>query len=68
MSIQLYTIDEVSDILRMSPETLKKWRAESKGPPWMRLETKAIRYPSDGLAEWLQSQLEGSTDVDNHNI
>ena len=44
---------EEADYLKVNKGTLENWRYTGKGPPWVRLTLKTIRYPSDGLNEWL---------------
>jgi hypothetical protein len=52
----LYDEYEASIALAVSPETLKVWRREGRGPPWVRLgDNKLVRYPFTGLQEYVAS-------------
>ncbi len=44
---------EVAAYLNVTLETLRKYRDRGSGPPFVRLLPKTLRYPSDGLNEWL---------------
>ena len=47
--------DEVAKHLGISIETLRKWRAQKKGPPYLKLESDAVRYQPSDLAAWKQN-------------
>lgn len=49
---ELLTEREVAAKLRVSPAALTKWRRESRGPAWVKLE-RAVRYPASDLAEFI---------------
>lgn len=40
----LLTTGDVSSILGVSISTLKRWRREGKGPRWVRIGKRAVRY------------------------
>ncbi len=47
------TTHEIAQYLRVTPLTLKNWRRDGEGPPWIRLGPKMIRYPVLGLTDYL---------------
>jgi hypothetical protein len=50
----LYDEAETAVILGVSTETLKVWRREGRGPPWVRLgDAKLVRYPYEGLGDYV---------------
>ena len=52
--------EEVSKITGIAEVTLMRWRAQKKGPPYVRLEGWMIRYPKDGLEKWLKEAENGT--------
>ena len=42
---------QVAMRLRVSIETLRKWRKNGKGPPWIK-PSRAVRYPIDAVRAW----------------
>ncbi len=52
------TVQEVAELLRVSPATVRGWIAKGEGPPAMRFG-KQIRYRPDRVMEWVEQQ-EGS--------
>lgn len=49
---------EVAELLRISRQTLSKWRAEEKGPPFIRVGG-SIRYPREAVQKWLDERTLG---------
>jgi predicted DNA-binding transcriptional regulator AlpA len=48
---------EVAERLAISEVTLQNWRATGKkGPAWLRLEGRTIRYRESDIATWLAAQ------------
>lgn len=61
---KLLTEKAVADLLGVSRSLLRKWRRlRDRGPRWLRLEGKAIRYRTDDVLTWLNSQ-SGPSDSD----
>jgi predicted DNA-binding transcriptional regulator AlpA len=54
--------EEVSDLLGEAPRTLQEWRCRGVGPPWVRLPSRAIRYPEARLLEWVGANIRTSID------
>jgi predicted DNA-binding transcriptional regulator AlpA len=50
---ELLTGREVAAILKLKPQTMIEWRRENRGPRWVRLGQKAIRYRRDDLEAWI---------------
>jgi predicted DNA-binding transcriptional regulator AlpA len=48
-----YTTREIADILKLKQQTLKLWRRKGKGPKFVKIEGKMIRYPSVYFEEWM---------------
>jgi predicted DNA-binding transcriptional regulator AlpA len=44
---------KVAALLGISVLTLQKWRFLRKGPRYQKIGGKAVRYPVNGLREWL---------------
>ncbi len=55
---------EVAPILRVSIRTLQKWRVNGKGPPFIRVSARAIRYRRSDLDAWVRDRLRSSTTDD----
>jgi predicted site-specific integrase-resolvase len=56
----LLTEFEAANRLRMKPGTLRRWRHESRGPAWLRIEG-AIRYSQKELNRFLAAKQRTST-------
>ena len=48
---QLLTTIEAAEVLGHAPITLRTWRANGTGPPWLRTTRVAVRYQARGLAQ-----------------
>lgn len=48
---------EAADFLHLESETLKKWRQQRRGPRYVRLEGRAIRYRQSDLDQYVASQV-----------
>jgi excisionase family DNA binding protein len=53
------TVQEVADLLRVSPGTIRAWIARGEGPPAMRFG-KQIRYRPERVMEWVEEQEGGN--------
>lgn len=49
----LMTPEEVRERLGICDTTLRDWRRDGVGPPWVRASHRIIRYPVKGFQEWL---------------
>ena len=50
---KLLTEHEVAEKLNVKKETLRNWRVEKKGPPFIKLETGSIRYNEKYVENWV---------------
>ena len=48
--------EEVAGKLRISPETLRKWRAQGVGPPTLNLPGRVVRYSWQAVQMWLDAK------------
>ena len=49
------TVQEVAELLRVSPGTVRAWIAKGEGPPMLRFG-KQIRYRPERVMEWVEQQ------------
>jgi predicted DNA-binding transcriptional regulator AlpA len=54
---ELLTENQASEILGLAPQTLSNWRSAGKGPRFVRIGTRTIRYPKSALEEFAQDEL-----------
>lgn len=54
----MITAKEAATLLGRAEVTLKKWRAEGKGPPWFNYpaNTRSVRYTKSGCTDWVAAQ------------
>lgn len=52
----LLTAKEAAEHLRLKPETLKHWRMYGRGPKFLSLGKRSIRYRREDLEAWVISQ------------
>jgi predicted DNA-binding transcriptional regulator AlpA len=52
----LLTQAELAEKLRVSPRTLTQWRWLKKGPPWISLGYRSIRYDVKEVEKWLATR------------
>lgn len=52
---QLITEAEAAKALDCADGTLRNWRSEGKGPPFLKIEGK-VRYQAKDLVEWLRER------------
>lgn len=48
--------DDAARRLGLTARTLELWRRCGRGPRWVRLTSRVIRYPVDALDEWIAAQ------------
>jgi predicted DNA-binding transcriptional regulator AlpA len=53
---KLLDSEQVAALLGVSPTRLCTWRGEGKGPPFIKLETKLVRYRLASVLRWLTQQ------------
>jgi excisionase family DNA binding protein len=57
----LLTEEEAAEYLRLTPRALQAWRYQGKGPRFVRISRRAIRYRRDDLEEFVEENLRHST-------
>ena len=53
---QLLTTDQTAEILDVHPATLATWRSEGRGPRYLKIGQRNVRYRSEDLERWLRAQ------------
>ncbi len=61
MADRLLTEREAAERLGMSPRYMEARRQRVGGPPFIRISSRAIRYRTDDLDEWIASRRATST-------
>lgn len=61
---QLLTQDEAAALLSLSPITLEKWRGLRKGPPYVRLGSRTVRYQQEALSAWIAGNVTQQTNME----
>ena len=56
---QLLTTEELATRLRVNPSTIRRWRLDDVGPPYLRVGT-VYRYPVSALETWIAESIRGS--------
>jgi excisionase family DNA binding protein len=56
MPDDLLTTQQAAALLQLSPRTLRRWRVEGKGPPFIRLGSRRVRYRREAVMDWAQRQ------------
>jgi predicted DNA-binding transcriptional regulator AlpA len=56
MAERLLTQKEAAAILNLSPRALEGWRMLRKGPVFIRLSNRAVRYRASDLEKWLRER------------
>ena len=59
MMDQLLTTEELATRLRVNPSTVRRWRLDDVGPPYLRVGT-VYRYPVSALETWIAESVRGS--------
>jgi len=59
MMDQLLTTQELATRLRVNPSTIRRWRLDDVGPPYLRIGT-VYRYPVSALETWMAESVRGS--------
>lgn len=50
---EFLTPEETAALLKVSPDTLRVWRREGKGPQFHRLGHRTVRYSRPQLEAWM---------------
>ncbi len=53
---ELMNESEAAELLRLTPNALRKWRQLRKGPRFIKLSERCVRYDRRDLEHWLTSR------------
>jgi predicted DNA-binding transcriptional regulator AlpA len=53
---ELVKTPRLAEILDVSEYTLRMWRSEGKGPPFIKVGGTAVRYDVEAVDQWLAQQ------------
>jgi excisionase family DNA binding protein len=56
---QLLTTEELAKRMRVNPSTVRRWRLDDAGPPYLRVGT-VYRYPVSAVEAWIAESVRGS--------
>lgn len=59
--IPLLTEIEAADYLQLTPRALQAWRYKGRGPRYVKISARAVRYRLEDLNGWIESRLRSST-------
>lgn len=59
--MELLTISQVCEKLKVSRTTLAIWRMEGRGPAYCKVSAKSVLYPVTAIDKYLSECLRGST-------
>lgn len=51
--------EQVCDVLDVSEKTLKNWRSQGVGPPFLKINNGAVRYSERDVETWIREQRRG---------
>jgi excisionase family DNA binding protein len=57
MTAELLTTEQTAKLLGLKPTTLEHWRIVRKGPAFVRVGPRCIRYRRSDLEEWVESRV-----------
>ncbi len=56
---QLLTTEELAKRMRVNPSTVRRWRLDDVGPPYLRVGT-VYRYPIGAVEAWIAGSVRGN--------
>ena len=57
----LLTENEAAELLNLTNRALQSWRYQGKGPPFVRLSARCVRYRFIDITAWIAKHLRRST-------
>lgn len=57
----LLTEDQAAELLQLTPRTLQAWRYQGRGPRFVKISARAVRYQLPDLQSWIAERLRRST-------
>lgn len=46
-----------AEITGFSPGTLRRWRCEHRGPPWVQVTSRNVRYRPEDIAKYIEARV-----------
>ena len=56
---------QISRLLGVTPRALQSWRQTGRGPRFVRISNRCIRYRLDDIDDWLESRLSTETNEED---
>jgi hypothetical protein len=53
---QFLTSAELAELLRVQPQTIRRWRREGPGPAYIKRAINRILYPTWAIDEWMRTR------------
>ena len=57
----LLTEIQAAEILQLTPRALQAWRYQGRGPRFVKISARAVRYRLDDVEAWIENRLRRST-------
>ena len=57
----LLTEIEAAEYLQLTRRALQAWRCQGKGPKFVKISARAVRYRQGDLEQWVEDRLRSST-------
>ena len=64
-SDEILTEDQAAQFTKFSAKALSKWRCVGRGPKFIKISSRAIRYRKSDLTDWLSALTVSSTTQKN---
>lgn len=58
--------NEAAELLALTPRALQAWRLQGRGPQFVKISARAVRYRPEDLEQWIDAQLRSSTSDPGH--
>jgi predicted DNA-binding transcriptional regulator AlpA len=62
-SARLLTPKQAAEFLEIPEGTLAQWRSQRRGPPYIKLEDRLVRYRSADLERYIASRIVGTSEM-----
>jgi excisionase family DNA binding protein len=53
----LLTPKQAAELLGLPEGTLAQWRSQRRGPPYVKMEFRLVRYRRSDLEEWIEKRM-----------
>lgn len=57
----LLTETDAAELLQLTPRALQAWRYQGRGPRFVKISARAVRYRREDLEQWIRHRLRSST-------